>query len=189
MWMLTATAMCSDANDLNDFTMAEGAKRVVNGIQRRGTLTVVSGNPVQVDVLYADTGDTYEMRWSALIPRPSWSNDYYSAVGTNPTDGTGCTLVWLYNPGASAITVNYQYGSGASGIDQCECQRECHLTRHSTQFGRPVFTPTTAPNVFLPFSVTDCTGDGPDHGLGHAAIPGEPAYTRSAGGMGAGLHR
>ena len=150
----------SDANDLNDFTMAEGAKRVVNGIQRRGTLTVVSGNPVQVDVLYADTGDTYEMRWSALIPRPSWSNDYYSAVGTNPTGGTGCTMVWLYNPGTSRpITVNYQYGSGASGTINVNANANATSPTIPLNSGARFFTNNSA-NVFLPFSVTDCTSEG-----------------------------
>ncbi len=148
-----------DANDLNDFVMSEGAKRVVNGMQRGGTLTVVSGSPVQVDVLYADTADTYEMRWSALIPRTSWSNDYYSAVGTNPTGGMGCTVVWLYNPGTSAINVNYQYGSGASGTINVAANSNTTSPAIPLDSGARFYT-NNSNNVFLPFSVTDCTGGG-----------------------------
>jgi len=148
-----------DANDLDDYVMMEGDKSVVNRIQRGATLSVVSGNPVQVNVLYADTADTYEMRWSALIPRNNWSNDYYSAVGTNPTAGTGCTLVWLYNPGSNPISVNYAYGSGASGTISVGANSNATSPAIPLDSGAHFFTANPS-DVFLPFSVTDCTGGG-----------------------------
>jgi len=148
-----------DANDLDDYAMAEGDKRVVNNIQWGATLSVVSGNPVQVNVLYADTADTYEMRWSALIPRNNWSNDYYSAVGTNPTAGTGCTVVWLYNPGTSPINVNYAYGNGANGSISVGANANVTSPPIPLYSGAHFFTADPS-EVFLPFSVTDCSGGG-----------------------------
>ena len=148
-----------DINDLDDFILNEGDKQVVNGIQRGASLNVVSGNPVQVNVLYADTADTYEMRWSALIPRNNWSNDYYSSVGTNPTGGTGCTLVWLYNPNTSPIIVNFVYGSGASGTINVGANGNAYSPAIPLDSGAHFFTDNPS-DVFLPFSVTDCTGGG-----------------------------
>ncbi|MFI0606907.1 MAG: SdrD B-like domain-containing protein, partial [Anaerolineae bacterium] len=98
-----------DTNDLNDFVMTQGGRKSVDGILEGGTLTVVSGSPVQVHTMAADVGDTFEFRWDALIPRAQWSDSYYSPVGTTPeigggNDGRGCTEVWIYNPAPPGTT-------------------------------------------------------------------------------------
>lgn len=97
-----------DANDLNDYVLAQGGRVIIDGINEGGTLTVVSGNAVQVHNMMADVGDTFEFRWDALIPRDQWSGDYYSPVGTDAGTGSeGCTEVWIYNPATAGPTQTY----------------------------------------------------------------------------------
>ncbi len=155
-----------DANDLNGFVMAQGAKRQVNGILMGGTLTVVSGNAVQVNSLTADVDDTFEFRWNALIPRPVWTNNYYTPVGTAPKAlNSGCTEVEVYNPNASTITINYDFPGGASPDGSFTVAAGNTATGQTTPA-----TPLVLYNnggrywsaggqVFLPISVTDCTRD------------------------------
>ena len=72
-----------DVDDLNGVTLTEGESRVVDNIQEGASLSVTSGNAVQVTQLMSDYGDTFEFRWGALVPRTDWTNDYYTPVGTN----------------------------------------------------------------------------------------------------------
>ncbi|NLE56866.1 MAG: hypothetical protein GX616_00785, partial [Planctomycetes bacterium] len=105
-----------DAGDLNDYVMAEGGRRQLDGINDGATLTVVAGNPVQVNSMTADDNDTFEFRWDALVPRSNWSNDYYTPVGTN-ADANGddrCTEVWVYNPNPAQITINWDRPGGSA---------------------------------------------------------------------------
>ncbi len=102
-----------DANDHYNYVMVEGAKLTVHAPLAGGKLYVVDGSNVQVTLAYSDTADTYEMRWSALLSRRDWSNDYISPVGTQDKGGdAGSTRVWVYNPNAAQITVNYTIGNG-----------------------------------------------------------------------------
>jgi uncharacterized repeat protein (TIGR01451 family) len=148
----------ADAGELTNYLIAEGGKYVVNGPQARSKLTVVSGSNVQVNVVYADTTDTFELRWSALLPRSSWTNDYYTPVGT-ATGGQGCTNVWVYNPATSTITVNYTFGNGTSGNFTVNARSNAVSPQIPSGYGARLYTANAA-DVFLPFSVTDCTGGG-----------------------------
>lgn len=156
----------ADANDLNDFVMAEGAKRQVNGIQMGGTLIVVSGSPVQVNSMTADVDDTFEFRWDALLPRLSWSNDYITPVGTAPkASNSGCTEVEVYNPNTTMITVNYDFPGGSNPDGSFTVAPKTTATGQTTPFTPLVLYNngarywTTGGQSFLPISVTDCTRD------------------------------
>jgi uncharacterized repeat protein (TIGR01451 family) len=98
--------------------LTEGQSLFING----GVVTgghVVSDHPVQVHILTGDIGSNYESRDSQLLPTTLWTSSYYTPVSTASTGkgGTGGagTTVWLYNPGASALGVNYTTRNG-SGI-------------------------------------------------------------------------
>lgn len=106
----------ADAGDLNNVTLAEGESGFVNGGVNVGAM-VVSNNPVQVDILTGDIASSYESRDSQLLPTDLWTNRYYTPVST-PDFGTGDsrTTAWLYNPGASAITVTYQRRNSAGTL-------------------------------------------------------------------------
>ena len=168
-----------DANDLNGVVLTEGQKRSVDGIRQGARLVVSSGNPVQVNQMAADIGSTYEYRWDALIPRSEWSSDYYTPVGTQPKVGNaGCTEVWVYNPNAAAITINYDFPGGASPNGTFNVPANSSVASPNIPYnnGARLYTTGATPPVFLPISVTDCTkdtsgGDGQIYDWGNPLFP------------------
>jgi hypothetical protein len=109
----------ADANGTfeTNLTLTEGQNHFVNGGVSAGA-HVTSDRPVQVHMLTGDVASNYESRDSQLLPTTGWATSYYTPVSTAATaqgvDGAA-TTVWLYNPGASALTVAYttRNGSGA----------------------------------------------------------------------------
>jgi hypothetical protein len=85
-------------------TLSEGESHLINGGLNVGDL-VTSDNPVQVDMLTGDIASNYETRFFRLLPTHLWASSYYTAVST---PSANATTVWLYNPGASAISVTYR---------------------------------------------------------------------------------
>ncbi|MBY0280139.1 hypothetical protein K2Z84_32805 [Candidatus Binatia bacterium] len=100
-------------------TLAEGASTFVNGGVEVGG-HVVSDKPVQVHFLTGDVGSNYESRDSQLLPTNLWTSSYYTPVSTASTGKGGVagagTTVWLYNPGASALSVQYTTRSGGGSL-------------------------------------------------------------------------
>ena len=160
-----------DTNDLNDFVMNQGDRKAVDGISDGGTLTVVAGNPVQVNSMTADVDDIFEFRWDALVPKPNWTSDYVTPVGTD-TDGTyGCTEIWAYNPNAGQITIywdrpggnTYPTSDGNFTVNANQAASSPAATNLLTQGnGARFWTVGTGGNpapVFSPLSLTDCTNN------------------------------
>ncbi len=106
-----------DGNGTVDVTrvMNQGDVYQVDGGINSGA-TVTSDNPVQVDLLTGKVGSTYASRWFEIPPSSLWTSSLWTAVGTTvnnyPAD------VFVYNPGTSALTVNYQtkLGSGSFSV-------------------------------------------------------------------------
>lgn len=102
----------ADANGVFEaaVTLLEGEGYFVNGGVNVGG-RVLSDHPVQVDILTGDIGSSYESRDSALLPLSHWFDECITPVSTASSaqglSGTD-TTVWLYNPGASAVTVTYE---------------------------------------------------------------------------------
>ncbi len=140
------------ASPLN-YTLAEGAARMVDGIRTGATLT--GDNAVQVTLLTADVTSSYENRFYNLIPRSDWVSEYYTSVGTGT--GTQCTNVWVYNPNATSITVNYQIGSGTPGSFPVGANAAAGSPNITTGNGARFWTTGSPAPAFLPVSMTDCT--------------------------------
>ena len=90
-------------------TLAEGQTSYVTGVSVGGR--VVSDKPVQVVLFTGRPASNYQSRDTSLLPVYRWSSSYYAPVSTQVANGTA---VFLYNPGAGAITVSYDYRSSAS---------------------------------------------------------------------------
>ena len=93
-------------------TLNEGESHLELGGVQAGTV-VSSSAPVQTSLITGDRCDAYESRWFALFPSgfPSQlRNSYYVPVSTPANDGT---IVFLYNPNSSAITVRWATKYGA----------------------------------------------------------------------------
>jgi len=87
----------------------QGQAHQVNGGINAGSRVTASA-PVQVALIAGDVCDTYESRWYALFAEEQWSSSYYNPVGTPAGDGT---TVFVYNPGTTSLTVQWETTSGA----------------------------------------------------------------------------
>ncbi len=142
-------------------SLAEGQTAYVTGVNTGGR--VVSDNPVQVILFSGRPGSNYQSRDTSLLPTYRWSNSYYAPVSTTSTYGT---CVFLYNPGASAITVSYDYRSSASAYTTATVSvpaggnARVNLSPASgtTHYGAYRFHTTGAtPPVFYAFCAVDGT--------------------------------
>jgi uncharacterized repeat protein (TIGR01451 family) len=140
------------------YNLNAGEKLAIDGIQAGATL--IANYPVAVDVVTSDIGSTYEFRWFSLLPDSAWKSDYYTPIGTAPqANNAGCSEVWLFNPGASAITVSYDVAGGASpdGTVNVPARGAAVSPRILYNSGARFYTTGATPPVFLPFSITDCS--------------------------------
>ena len=114
-WRVPKGATVQIDADNNGSLRADGTPRGRADHIRRPESTsgarVLSDKPVQVVLFSGRLGSNYQSRDTSLLPTYRWSSSYYAPVSTSATYGTA---VFLYNPGASAITVNYDYRSSAS---------------------------------------------------------------------------
>lgn len=89
-------------------TLGEGQAHLVNGGLLEGG-RITSSEPVQVDLITGDIAANYESRSFFLFPTELLTNDYVSPVGT--TTANQDTVVYLHNPGASALTITPTCGT------------------------------------------------------------------------------
>jgi uncharacterized repeat protein (TIGR01451 family) len=96
-------------------TLNQGESHLVNAGIKKGA-AINTSKPVQVMQFYGDIGANYEARGANVPPLDKWSDDYYAPVGT-ASDGDE-TYIFLHNPNASAITIDYttKLGSGSFSI-------------------------------------------------------------------------
>jgi uncharacterized repeat protein (TIGR01451 family) len=108
----TTVAIDRDADGAAETTvnLEEGESYLVNGGVMAGA-TVKADAPVQAGLITGDRCDTYESRWYALFPDEDLGNSYYAPMGT-PT-GNPTTKVFLHNPNASTLTINWTTTNGA----------------------------------------------------------------------------
>lgn len=142
-------------------TLSEGQTSYVTGVNTGGR--VVSDNPVQAVMFCGRPGSSYQSRDTSLLPTYRWSTSYYAPVSTSASYGT-CTF--LYNPGATAITVSYDYRSSTSGYTTATVSvpaggnARVNLSPASgtTHYGAYRFYTTGAtPPVFYAFCAVDGT--------------------------------
>ncbi|MFQ5524817.1 MAG: SdrD B-like domain-containing protein [Thermoanaerobaculia bacterium] len=95
-----------DANDLLNVPLDMGESLLAGAVGVTDILVgavVDASADVEIQMLTANEGTTYEGRWYSQLPRVDWSNEYFSPVPST-TSGDE-TRVHLYNPGLAAITV------------------------------------------------------------------------------------
>jgi len=78
--------------------------------------TVTAGSPVQVQLMTGrrDTGG-WEMRGYTITPRDYWGTGYYAPVPSWPSKNA-YTDLYLYNPNASTITIDYEDRTGSGSF-------------------------------------------------------------------------
>nr|HQU52771.1 hypothetical protein [Saprospiraceae bacterium] len=85
--------------------------------------TIVATKPIQAHLITGDVGASYESRWFTLYPLDFADKVYYNPVASASNDDP--TAVFLYNPNAAVISVNYNTttGSGSFNIPAMQSYR------------------------------------------------------------------
>lgn len=119
----TVVEIDTDADGAFDLkkTLDEGESYLVNGGVRQGA-RIRASKPVQVDLLTGDIQDGYESRFYRLLPTSLWSSSQTTPVSTpaytadddgDEDEQTSGTVVFLYNPHDSAMTVRAMTRNGS----------------------------------------------------------------------------
>jgi uncharacterized repeat protein (TIGR01451 family) len=170
-------------------TLTEGQSFFVDGGVRVGG-RVTSDKPVQVDILTGDIGSSYESRDSSLLPVASWASSYFTPVSTASPYGT---TVWLYNPGANNLTVQYQTRNGSGNLTTTALTvpggpaggylKQAIPDGYGARF-------YTAGATFYAFSTTDSTDSSADNNQsydwGYTLVPGSTLEPQILVGLGLG---
>ena len=94
-------------------TLDQGEVHLVDGGIDLGD-TVNADKPVSVYLATGDIDHQYEGRMYELTPTERWTDTYFSPVTS--MNGTNlATRVFFYNPGGSAISVDYTQSDGSTG--------------------------------------------------------------------------
>ncbi len=119
---------------------------------------ITSNKPVQVTLVTGAPQSTWASRWYNLTPRPRWTNEYVTSVGTNPQTGAGCTSVWVYNPNASAVNVTQTTSAGSNSLSVAanSSTRLLLNTTYNIPAGRGAKYSAPPGSNFYAVSVTDC---------------------------------
>ena len=137
-------------------TLNEGQAFFINGgVYVGGRVTATK--PVQVLMFTGDVGSNYETRDSTLLPVSLWSSSYFTPVASPSGNGT---RVWLYNPGASAIAVNYRYRVGSAAAVTTNTATTVAAGSYASVLladgsGAEFYTTGSAAPVFYAYSTTD----------------------------------
>src|SRR5690606_14633572 len=110
-------------DDKSDDSGIMGVDNVIgNGLIAGSHIYNSDSKNFQVSLLTVDVCAGHETRSYTLLPTDRWSNQYYAPVSSSlssRTIGTSTqtmpTVVTLYNPGTSALTVNWTFGNGTTG--------------------------------------------------------------------------
>ena len=175
----------------------EGASTYVANVSVGGHVT--SDKPVQVAILTGDVASNYESRDSSLIPTSMWASRYYSPVST-PDVATNAgderTVVWLYNPGTSSISVTYERRN-TSGVRTTSSITvpaggvfKQILENATDGTGSSFYTSGAPAPKFYAFSTTDGAGTSVDYNQawdwGYTMIPDTMLTTEALVGLGIG---
>lgn len=93
--------------------LAAGQVLLADGGVFRGA-HVTASKPVQVHLGAGDPTTNYELRWFQLFPTARLSADYLNPVGS--ADDNQRTITYLFNPGATPITVDATSTGGTTPI-------------------------------------------------------------------------
>ena len=99
-----------------NMVLNQGESYLVNGgIMTGGRVT--ASEPIQADLIIGQVNASYASDWFTLYPVGAWGSSYYTPVGSAAKVNQPA-YVYLYNPGASAITINYntKVGSGSFSV-------------------------------------------------------------------------
>ncbi len=141
-----------------------------------GALIEGSGT-LQVQYVIGDpTADYWEIRGFSAFPRGFWDDEYYAPVDEDGQGDSGGTDVYLHNPGATAITIDWQdnassgsfsVGAGAteSFVDAAGAMTIGSSTYFSSRGGEPFWGISTID------STAPAGAEGVNYDWGYSLVP------------------
>ncbi len=176
----------NDGSFEESVTLGEGETVYYEGIDTGAR--ILADNPVQAVLFTGTVESNYASRDTMLLPVYRWATDYYAPVTTGAGDGT---VTFLYNPGASPITVSYDYrnsdSSYVTGTVNVPAGGNARVAMSegngSTHFGAYRFYTTGAnPEEFYAISTIDAdASDGNNQAWdGGFTLVGYPSLTTQA---------
>jgi LPXTG-site transpeptidase (sortase) family protein len=140
--------------------------------------TVTSSNPMQVQFIVGqfNAGLSSDSRSYTAVPDGLWDTAYYSSVPSGPVGlngyGPANADIYVYNPGASALTVNYQdgTGSGSFSVPAASTRRYSTLTGHFTPLNSGVYL-AAADGTSKFWAIGSYDAQSPNYNFGFTLIP------------------
>ncbi|MBN1667553.1 MAG: carboxypeptidase regulatory-like domain-containing protein, partial [Anaerolineales bacterium] len=166
-------------------TLDEGEAYLFNNTVAIGD-SITASQPIQATLLTGDIGSNYQSDFFTLYPFDLLSDSYYAPVNStaNSTDNGSLaqTAVFLYNPNASQITVNWTTTAGAQTPVTVNAKSTTRVDMPTTATGAHFYT--TNGSVFEALSLID-VGD-QRYDWGYTLIPDNQLTQQAKVGWGPG---
>lgn len=153
----------------------------------RGGDKIRASAPIQAQFLTGNIGSNYQSSWFTLYPFSGLSSDYYAPVDRNDRGATRVdTAVYLQNPNASPITVNWTIGTTSQTSLAIAAGSTARVLMTASGNGARFYTGTDlVPGpVFQAISVIDSNGQA--HDWGYTLIPKKQLKQQAQVGWGVG---
>lgn len=77
--------------------------------------TILGSDTLQVQYLIGDEGSDFELRGLSAFPRGFWDDEYYAPVD-QADNGARVTDIYLYNPNATNLTIDWETATGSGSF-------------------------------------------------------------------------
>jgi large repetitive protein len=125
---------------------------------------VVANKPVQTNLFTGNDAASYATRSYSLLPNSQLANDYFTPVGDTGDD----VVIFVFNPNAAAITVNYQTRTTSGTIGSIAAGASGFFVVPADT-GTRLFT--TGGQSFAALGAHDTAGVGSTHDWGFSLQP------------------
>ncbi|NOY68082.1 MAG: hypothetical protein GXP53_01110 [Deltaproteobacteria bacterium] len=129
-----------------------------------GTI-IQADKTVQIQYVVGDQGSNYEVRGLSAFPRGFWDNEYYAPVHGGDPANEGDTDIYLYNPHASALAINYETAAGNGTFSIPSKTTSSFFQETGSYVPRTSAVYLSATDVFWGVSIID-TSDGDTNSFG-----------------------
>jgi len=164
----TTVGIDADANGTAEISriLNQGDTYQVDGGVLAGA-TVTADKPVQVDLLTGKLASTYASRWFQVPPTSQVTDSLWTAVGTTTTSYPA--NVFLFNPGAAAISVSYetQLSSGSVTVNA----KSNYRFEMPLKSGAHFYTANHAPFMAVGTMDSSATGANQTYDWGYTLVP------------------
>lgn len=137
------------------------------GTLNTGT-TILGSETLQVQYIVGDEGSNHEMRAMSAFPQGFWDSEYY-APADETTGGGTATDIYIYNPHASVLAVNWETTAGSGSFNVPALSTVSFRERIGGEAPNGSAVYLRANDVFWGVSAVDAEGQ--DNDWGYSLVP------------------